>query len=60
MENNDKWVVADFETTTYEYYQKYGYTKVWLYAISNPDGEIINWGEDINQFFKFVKEKPLP
>ncbi len=56
MENNDKWVVADFETTTYEYYQKYGYTKVWLYAISNPDGEIINWGEDINQFFKFVKE----
>lgn len=56
MENNDKWCVADFETTTFEYYQKYGYTKVWLYAISNSDGEIMNWGTDINQFFKYVKE----
>lgn len=56
MQNNDKWVVGDFETTTYEFYLKYGYTKVWLYAISNSDGEIINWGKDINEFFKFVRE----
>jgi len=56
MQNNDKWVVADFETTTYQFYEEYGYTKVWLYAISNSDGEIINWGRDINEFFKFVRE----
>ena len=56
MENNDKWVVADFETTTYEYYQRNGITKVWLYAISNPDGEIVNWGENINEFFDFIKK----
>lgn len=56
MENNNKWCVADFETTTYEYYQRNGITKVWLYAISNPDGEIMNWGENINEFFDFIKK----
>lgn len=50
-----KWYVADFETTTEEFYNTYGYTKVWLYAISDSDGGIVNYGSSIAQFFEFVK-----
>ena len=44
------WYVADFETTSSKFYDKNGYTKVWLYAISDSDGNIVNWGQDIGEF----------
>lgn len=52
----DKWVVADFETTTEEFYKQYGYTKVWLYAISDPQGNILNYGANIYEFFEYCKK----
>ena len=51
----NKWFVADFETTTEEFYNKYGYTKVWLYAICNQNGEIVNYGYNIKDFFEYIK-----
>ena len=42
LKNNkykDLWVVADFETTTEKFYNEHGYTKVWLWAISNSEGK---------------------
>lgn len=53
---NKKWVVADFETTGEDYYNKYGYTKVWLYAISDSDGNIINNGSSIDEFMDYCKK----
>ena len=50
-----KWVVADFETTTENFYRQYGYTKVWLYAISDPQGNILNFGDSIEKFFEYCK-----
>lgn len=56
MKFNDKWVVADFETTTKEYYDKYGHTCVWLYAISNSRGEVINWGQTLDMFMQYCRD----
>lgn len=53
-----KWYVADFETTSDEFYNKYGYTKVWLYAISDENGNIVNYGETIDEFFKWLHNNP--
>lgn len=53
---NDKWVVADFETTTKEYYDKHGETCVWLYAISDNNGKIINWGQTLDIFMQYCKD----
>lgn len=50
------WFVADFETTSYQYYLKNGYTKVWLYAICDSEGKIVNHGSDINEFIQWCKE----
>ena len=44
------WYVADFETTSPEFYEREGYTRVWLYAISDSDGNIVDHGSDISQF----------
>ena len=54
---NDKWVVADFETTTERYYNEHGKTEVWLYAISDKEGNILNYGFTIKDFMKYVKNK---
>ena len=48
-----RWFVADFETTNEQYYLQHGYTRVWLYAISDPDGNIINLGSSITEFFTY-------
>lgn len=48
-----EWFVADFETKNEDFYNEYGYTEVWLYAISNPQGEIVNYGENIEQFLDY-------
>lgn len=49
--DKEKWVVADFETTTEAFYEENGYVKVWLFAISNPNGIIEHWGQTIEEFF---------
>lgn len=55
-QNKDKWVVADFETTTEKFYEEFGNTQVWLYAISDKNGEITHWGKNIEDFIKVLKE----
>lgn len=45
-----KWYVADFETTGVDFYNQYGYTKVWLYAICDSDANIIFKGSSIEEF----------
>lgn len=52
----EKWYVADFETTTEDFYYQNGYTKVWLYAISDELGKIINYGYSIEEFFSYLKQ----
>lgn len=49
------WYVADFETTTKNYYDKYGTTKVWLYAICDENGNIVNQGKSIEEFIVWCK-----
>lgn len=53
-----EWYVADFETTGVKFYEDNGYTKVWLYAICNSNGEIVNWGDSIEKFFKWCCYHP--
>lgn len=50
-----KWFVADFETTSEKYYERYGYTKVWLYSICDSDANIVNDGDSIESFIGYVK-----
>lgn len=52
---SDKWYVADFETTNHEFYEQYGYTKVWLYAICDKDANIITYGDCIESFITFIR-----
>lgn len=52
---SDKWYVADFETTNYEYYLQHGFTKVWLYAICDKDANITKWGDSIEDFISFIR-----
>lgn len=52
-----KWVVADFETTNEEYYEQFGITRVWLYAISDPQGNILNWGDSIEKFLDYCTKE---
>lgn len=51
----DKWFVADFETTDYNYYKERGYTKVWLYAVCDKDANITDWGSSIEDFIKYIR-----
>lgn len=51
--NLDKWVTADFETTTEKFYLEFGSTMVWLWAISNNEGHMIIWGKDIESFMDY-------
>lgn len=50
-----KWYVADFETTGIKFYEEYGYTKVWLYAVSDSNGEIVNYGDSLDLFIEWCK-----
>ena len=52
------WYVADFETTDINYYKKNGYTKVWLYAICDENGVIVNWGKSIDEFMNWLHNNP--
>lgn len=53
---NNKWYVADFETTGINYYNKYHCTKVWLYGLCDCDCNIIDIGESIESFMKQSKK----
>ena len=50
-----EWFVADFETTSEKFYNENGYTKVWLYAICDMNGNIVNYGETIEQFIMYIR-----
>ena len=50
---SNRWFVADFETTDERFYNKHGYTRVWLYAISDPKGNILTTGSNIEDFMSY-------
>lgn len=56
MKKDLKWFVADFETTSYKTYQKTGQTSVWLYAISDSNANIVNYGSTIDDFLRWCFE----
>lgn len=51
-----KWFVADFETTSYNYYLQNGYTKVWLWAMCDSDANMVEIGDDIESFFSLLRK----
>lgn len=53
---NKEWFVADFETTGKNYYDKYGCTKVWLFAICDSNANVVKIGETIDEFFEWCRE----
>ena len=53
-ESSLNWFVADFETTSYKYYQTHGDSKVWLWAICDEKAQIIKYGDSIDTFFNFI------
>ena len=56
MKKDLKRFVADFETTSYKTYQEIGQTSVWLYAISDSNANIVNYGATIDDFLKWCLE----
>lgn len=52
----NKWYVADFETTTEKFYNEFGNTQVWLYAISDENGDITHWGRNIEDFMQVLEK----
>lgn len=48
------WYVADFETTSENFYNEYGYTRVWLYSICDSEGNIVERGYDIEDFMSHL------
>lgn len=55
--SNIEWYVADFETTGLNEYEKTGRTRVWLYAISDSNANIVNYGDSIEKFFEWCASK---
>ena len=58
QEQQVPWYVADFETTSYRYYEEYGYTKVWLYSIANRNADIVTDGDNIDDFMEWCEGHP--
>lgn len=56
MKLAEKWYVADFETTSYNFYANNGYTKVWLYAICDQNAEMYSYGETIQDFMQDLRK----
>lgn len=55
MRDNVVWFVSDFETKDESFYNKNGYTEVWLYSISNSDGVIVDYGYSIDSFIQYIQ-----
>lgn len=47
------WYVADFETTGLNEYERTGRTRVWLYAVCDGNGNIVNYGAAIEEFLEW-------
>lgn len=58
-DKSNKWLVADFETTGINEYNKNGCTRVWLYSICDSEGNIVDNGYSIEEFITFIKGKAL-
>lgn len=54
-QKNKHWYVADFETTSYKYYQEKGFTKVWLWSICDENEQIVTNGSTIDEFIETIK-----
>ena len=52
---NRSWYVSDFETTSYSFYLKYNYTRVWLWATCDSDAKITKIGTDISEFIDYCR-----
>lgn len=52
---NKNWHVADFETTSYNFYLANGYTKVWLWAICDSEAKIEKFGSTIDEFIDYCR-----
>lgn len=50
------WFVADFETTSYNYYLQNGYTKVWLWAICDSNANMVEIGDNIDSFIALLRK----
>mgnify|MGYP002521288658 CR=1 FL=1 len=59
-ENRD-FLMADFETSTQEWYEKDGYARVWLWGLYDPYNDTFNYGIDLDSFMEntlvFYKNK---
>ena len=59
-ENRD-FLMADFETSTQEWYEKDGYARVWLWGLYDPYNDMFNYGIDLDSFMEntlvFYKNK---
>lgn len=53
--SSSKWFVCDFETTGVEFYNKNGFTKVWLYGLCDDDCNIVSIGDSIDMFMTIAK-----
>lgn len=51
------WYVADFETTGINEYNATGRTRVWLYAVSDSNGNIVSYGDTIDKFMDWCSTK---
>lgn len=50
------WYIADFETTGENEYEQTGRTRVWLYAICDSNGEIVEHGSNIEGFMDWCSK----
>ena len=49
---------CDFETTTEPFYNKYGFTRVWVWGAVDLDSDEFIHDNDISSFIKFLSDKP--
>lgn len=49
------WFTADFETTGPEFFEEHGFTKVWLWAVADSNGNAVTHGEDIDSFMQWCR-----
>lgn len=52
---SNTWYVGDFETTDETFYNTYGCTMVWLWAVCDNNAEITRYGTDIISFITYLK-----
>lgn len=53
---DQSWFVADFETTGLNEYERTGRTRVWLYAVCDCHGDIVNYGATMEEFMDWCSK----